>query len=87
MLEKLFLAGVDIFRLNFSHGAHAEKAAVADRIRELERQYDRPIAILADLQGPKLRVSTFAAGKVELQEGQEFSFDLDADRPGSCRPS
>ena len=85
MLERLFLAGADIFRLNFSHGAHAEKAAVADRIRELEEKYRRPIAILADLQGPKLRVATFTTGKVELLDGQEFAFDLDINTPGPWR--
>jgi pyruvate kinase len=83
MLEALFLAGADIFRLNFSHGAQAEKAAVVDHIRALERKFNRPIAILADLQGPKLRVATFLDGHVELTDGQDFSFDLDADCPGA----
>ena len=76
MLEKLFCAGVDVFRLNFSHGAHAEKEALVKKIRELERKYRHPIGILADLQGPKLRVGTFADGPVTLADGQDFTLDL-----------
>ena len=55
-IEKLFLAGADIFRLNFSHGEHSEKAALVDIIRAIEEKYNHPICILGDLQGPKLRV-------------------------------
>mmetsp|Transcript_18741 Transcript_18741/g.66750 ORF Transcript_18741/g.66750 Transcript_18741/m.66750 type:complete len:559 (+) Transcript_18741:1-1677(+) len=83
MLEKLFAAGVDIFRLNFSHGSHAEKAALVDLIRTLEAKYEHPIAILADLQGPKLRVGVFDADKITLVAGQSFRFDLE-DEPGSA---
>ena len=57
MIEKLFLAGADVFRLNFSHGEHAQKKELLDIIRSVEAKYDHPIAILGDLQGPKLRVS------------------------------
>ena len=57
MIEKLFLAGADVFRLNFSHGEHAQKKELLDIIRAVEAKYDHPIAILGDLQGPKLRVS------------------------------
>ena len=64
MIEKLFLAGADVFRLNFSHGKHEEKKALLDIIRALEVKYNHPIAILADLQGPKLRVGTFDSDKV-----------------------
>jgi len=64
MIEKLFLAGADVFRLNFSHGKHEEKAALVKIIRELEERYNHPIAILADLQGPKLRVDVFEKDKV-----------------------
>ena len=58
MIEKLFLAGADVFRLNFSHGEHAQKKELLDIIRSVEAKYDHPIAILGDLQGPKLRVSS-----------------------------
>lgn len=77
MIEKLFLAGADVFRLNFSHGEHAQKKELLDIIRSVEAKYDHPIAILGDLQGPKLRVGTFAnpAGEM-LRAGQTFRFDL-----------
>lgn len=83
MIEKLFLAGADVFRLNFSHGEHAQKKELLDIIRSVEDKYEHPIAILGDLQGPKLRVGKFAnpAGEV-LKAGQSFRFDLDAS-PGT----
>ena len=78
MIEKLFLAGADIFRLNFSHGEHAQKKELLDIIRQVEAKYDHPIAILGDLQGPKLRVGTFDNPNGELLlAGQTFRFDLD----------
>lgn len=83
MIEKLFLAGADVFRLNFSHGEHAQKKELLDIIRQVEAKYDHPIAILGDLQGPKLRVGTFMEPDGEfLQAGQLFRFDLD-DTPGT----
>jgi pyruvate kinase len=56
MIEKLFLAGADVFRLNFSHGSQDQKKELVIMIREIEDKYSHPIAILGDLQGPKLRV-------------------------------
>jgi len=56
MIEKLFLAGADCFRLNFSHGSQEQKKELLIMIREIEEKYSHPIAILGDLQGPKLRV-------------------------------
>lgn len=78
MIEKLFLAGTDVFRLNFSHGEHPQKKELLDIIRQVEAKYDHPIAILGDLQGPKLRVGTFAnpAGE-QLAAGATFRLDLD----------
>lgn len=58
MIETLFLAGADVFRLNFSHGSQEQKKELLDMIRAIEEKYSHPIAILGDLQGPKLRVST-----------------------------
>ena len=75
MIEKLFLSGADVFRLNFSHGEHSEKANIVKLIRAIEKKYDHPIAILGDLQGPKLRVGIFENDKVILQDGQLFSLD------------
>jgi pyruvate kinase len=85
MIEKLFLAGADVFRLNFSHGEHAQKRELLDIIRSVESKYDHPIAILGDLQGPKLRVGKFANADGEvLRAGQMFRFDL-SDEPGTAR--
>ena len=78
MIEQLFLAGADVFRLNFSHGEHAQKKDLLDIIRAVEQKYDHPIAVLGDLQGPKLRVGTFANPDGELlTAGQIFRFDSD----------
>ena len=77
MLARLFAAGADVFRLNFSHGAHDDHRARFEAIRALEKSSGRPIGIMMDLQGPKLRVGTFAAGHAELAPGQRFRFDLD----------
>jgi pyruvate kinase len=76
-LEALFRAGVDLFRLNFSHGTHDDHRAVYDRIRALEQGVGRPIGIMADMQGPKLRLGTFTDKKVRLEAGESFRLDLD----------
>jgi pyruvate kinase len=81
---RLFQAGADVFRLNFSHGTHEDHAARFAMIRELESRFDRPIGILADVQGPKLRVGQFSAGRVHLQTGQGFRLDLTA-TPGNAQ--
>lgn len=77
MIRALFEAGADVFRLNMSHGTHAEQKARYDIIRAVEAETGRPIGVLADLQGPKLRVGVFAAGAHDLEEGDHFRFDLD----------
>lgn len=77
VIRALFEAGADMFRLNMSHGTQEEHQARYDIIREIEAEFDRPIGILADLQGPKLRVGTFANGSEELVEGARFRLDLD----------
>jgi pyruvate kinase len=76
MIEKLFRQGADVFRLNFSHGSHEDHAARIQMIREVERKTGRPIGILADVQGPKLRVGKFGAGRVQLAPGRRFRLDL-----------
>ena len=82
-IRALFEAGADVFRLNFSHGEHAQHRARYDAIRRIEAELGRPIAVLLDLQGPKLRIGTFAAGPVALQAGAAFRLDLDA-APGDA---
>lgn len=83
MIRALFDAGADIFRLNFSHGSHDDHRARLNLIREIEKEVGRPIAVLADLQGPKLRIGTFATGPIELHQGQKFRLDLDT-APGDA---
>lgn len=81
MLKKLFISGVDVFRLNMSHGTHEEVRERHRLIREIEVELERPIGVLVDLQGPKLRVGHFADGSAELEQGAKFQFDL-TDVPG-----
>jgi len=81
-IKELCLTGVDVFRLNMSHGDHKDKEALVHTIRAVERELNHPIAILADLQGPKLRIGLFEDGKITLKEGQPFKLDL-LDQPGN----
>ncbi len=83
-IEALVRAGADVFRLNFSHGTHADHKARLDLIRAIESDLGRPIGVLLDLQGPKLRVGTFANGPVKLVEGAPFRLDLDRTKPGDA---
>jgi pyruvate kinase len=76
MIRALFEAGANVFRLNMSHGDHEEIRARHTIIRQIEKDTGRPIAILADLQGPKLRCGVFANGPYELEDGAAFRFDL-----------
>lgn len=80
-LRELFDAGVDTFRINMSHADHDLLNKLVDEIRSIESEKKRPIGILADLQGPKLRLSEFANEKIELKVGEEFVLDLN-DIPG-----
>ena len=77
VLRRLFEAGVDTFRLNMSHGDHEGIRERYNLIREIEHEMERPIGVLGDLQGPKLRVGRFADGPHQLEAGQAFRFDLD----------
>lgn len=81
MIEKLHLAGADLFRINMSHASHDVMRTLISRIRAVEARVGRPIGILADLQGPKLRVGKFADTKVTLTPGQTFTLDND-ETPG-----
>ncbi len=83
IIRRLFVAGVDVFRLNFSHGNQGDHAVRMEIIRSLEAEFGRSIAVMADLQGPKLRIGTFADGPVELEPGQQFRLDMD-DVPGDA---
>ena len=85
MIEKMLRAGVDAFRMNMSHGEHAAHAANVDTIRALEKKVGRPITILADLQGPKLRIGRFAAPSVTLEPGGAFTLDLEDAKGDAAR--
>mgnify|MGYP000915414833 FL=1 len=75
VLERLIRAGVDVVRLNFSHGKPADHVARVQLVREVATHVGRPVGILADLQGPKIRIGRFAEGKVWLADGQRFVLD------------
>lgn len=81
VIRSLFEAGVDMFRLNFSHGTHEQHQQRIAMIRQVERSVGRPIGVLMDLQGPKLRVGTFADGPITLASGSSFRLDLN-EAPG-----
>ena len=77
MIATLFQAGADAFRINMSHGDQQSKIAVIQAIRGLEKEFQRPTTILADLQGPKLRVGKFEGGRTMLESGSTFVLDRD----------
>jgi len=83
-LRALFEAGADVFRLNFSHGQPEDHRQRVDQLRALEKRYKHPVAILMDLQGPKLRLGTFAKGPMDLKKGQKLTFDMDS-APGTAK--
>jgi len=83
-IRALFEAGTDVFRLNFSHGTHAEHKQRFDIVRGLEAEFDHPAGIIMDLQGPKIRVGAFAGGSVQLEAGAGFRLDGNADETGSA---
>ena len=84
MIRTLAEAGVDVFRLNFSHGTHDEHAAALKGVRAAEAEIGRPLTALADLQGPKFRIGVFAGGRIEIKPGLRLRFDLDP-KPGDTR--
>jgi len=90
-VRELALAGVDVFRVNFSHGSHADHARTIQAVRKAEAIVGRPLAVLADLQGPKIRLGEFADGAVRLTIGHHLRLDLkktpgDASRIGVPHP-
>ena len=82
-IHRMALAGADLFRINFSHGTHKDKPPLVQAIRDIERDLNRPLGVLIDLQGPKLRIGTFRDGAIALTPGQRLRFDLD-ETPGDA---
>ncbi len=85
VLERMFRAGVDVVRLNFSHGKAQDHIDRAMLVREIARKVGKVVAIMADLQGPKIRVGKFAEGKVQLENGQPFVLDASRAEPGDIQ--
>ena len=83
IIERLFVEGTDVFRLNFSHGSIEEHRKNLETVRNLETKYDYSTCIIADLQGPKLRIGTFKNKKEKLNLGQKFRLDL-SNAPGDA---
>lgn len=79
ILEQLIVAGVNVVRVNFSHGTAAEHTAIVNLVREIAAKLGKDIGVLADLQGPKIRVGKFADGKIQLKNGDKFTFDIDCE--------
>ena len=79
VLEGLFEAGIDVVRLNFSHGSAQDHINRANAVREMSKKTGRRVGILADLQGPKIRIARFKDTKVYLKEGQDFALDINFD--------
>lgn len=102
VLEKLILAGVNVVRLNFSHGSPEDHKNRAEAVRRLAAKHNRYVAVLGDLQGPKIRIARFAEGPIKLAIGDKFILDASLDRdagnqervgidykelPGDCQPA
>ncbi|MGZ3406069.1 MAG: pyruvate kinase, partial [Polyangia bacterium] len=85
VLERMFLAGVDVVRLNFSHGSAADHIGRAELVRDTCRKVGRTVGIMADLQGPKIRVGKFKDGKVLLKPGDAFILDAACEMGGTGR--
>ena len=83
-IARLFESGADVFRINMSHTSHERMRELVTTIRSIEKEYGRPIGILVDLQGPKLRVGTFTGGATMLTKGDTFVLDSDP-APGDAR--
>ena len=84
-IAALFAAGADVFRINMSHASHDGMRERVAMIRDVEEETGRPIGILVDLQGPKLRLGTFASGAADLQRGEAFILDGDPTPGGQSR--
>ncbi len=85
VLEQMLRAGVDVVRLNFSHGKAQDHIDRAQLVREAALRVGKVVAIMADLQGPKIRVGKFAEGKVMLEPGQPFVLDASRTELGICK--
>ena len=81
VLEDLIKAGANVARINFSHGTEEEHRARVEAVREISKKLDIPVAIMGDLQGPKIRIAHFKNGKILLNLGDTFILDADLPSP------
>ena len=79
VMEAMIRAGVDVVRVNFSHGDREEHAKRIELVREISRKLNKSIGVLADLQGPKIRIARFIDKQIELRAGDEFQLNVDLD--------
>jgi pyruvate kinase len=84
VIAQLFRAGADVFRINMSHTSHDRMRELVASIRDVEKEFERPIGILVDLQGPKLRLGQFGGGFTMVKKGDTFTLDSDANAPGDA---
>ncbi len=87
VLRELAEAGADVFRVNFSHGSGEQRQGFLDAVRQVEQQIGEPLAVMGDLCGPKIRVSTIAGGAVALQQGEQLTIQREMIEGDSCRIS
>ncbi|MEO8346040.1 MAG: pyruvate kinase [Betaproteobacteria bacterium] len=85
VLERMLAAGVDVVRLNFSHGRASDHVERAQMVRECAQRLGREVAVMADLQGPKIRIGKFADGKIRLEPGQSFILDAECEQGDNQR--
>ena len=85
VLQRMLAAGVDVVRLNFSHGRASDHVERAQMVRDCARALGREVAVMADLQGPKIRIGKFTEGKVRLEPGQTFILDADCEQGDATR--
>jgi pyruvate kinase len=85
VIEELVLAGIDVVRLNYSHGSHEEQAGRVELVRKASEKHGRVIGVLADMQGPKIRTERFIDGKVNLTKGDKFILDADLEKNSGTR--
>jgi pyruvate kinase len=85
VLQRMLAAGVDVVRLNFSHGRASDHVEHARRVRECAKRLGREVAVMADLQGPKIRIGKFAEGRIRLEVGQTFILDAECEQGDAVR--
>ena len=87
VLTRMIAGGVDVVRMNFSHGTKEEHLARAELVRDVARSLERTVGIMCDLQGPKIRVGKFETGRITLNKGDTFTLDADCPMGDQHQPA